>query len=76
MLMFNIWKVEKDWKGLTKHEVQISPSFDDTDNKPAPRERYDEQERVKNEEADQSRDKNETNDTHGESVKQILVVGR
>ena len=32
-LMFNIWKVEKDWKGLTKHEVQISPSFDDTDNK-------------------------------------------
>ena len=74
--MFNIWKVEKDWKGLTKHEVQIIPSINDTDSQPAPREGYDEQERVTNEEADQSRDENEANNTCGESGKQLLVVSQ
>ena len=86
-LMFNIWKVEKDWRSLTRREVQINPTTDDTHNKPAPKEHFDELdrvtnerleaiyamklERVTNEGADPCRDRKETNDTYEESVKKI-----
>ena len=34
-LMFNLWKVEKDWRSLTRREVQINPATNDTHNKRA-----------------------------------------
>ena len=70
-LMFNIWKVEKDWRSLTRHEVQINPATDDTRNKPAVKEQINELGRGTDEGEDPCRDKKETNDTHEESVNKI-----
>ena len=50
--MFNIWKTESDCKDLTEHEEQINPTAADPNNKPAPKEDYEEQENVINEEKD------------------------
>ena len=54
-LMFNIWKTEKDWSDLTKHEERIKPTAADPNKKTTPEEECEEQESVINEGKDQGR---------------------
>ena len=84
--MLNIWKTEEDWKDLTKQKEQIKSTAADPNNKPAPKEEYEEQENVTNEAKDQGRDRKgrgisvapnkETNDMIWEGVKPKIVASQ